>query len=258
MDSKFLKDFDTILNGILVDYRAQNPDADTSKGTMLFIKSACQASALWGIYRHQEWVSDQIFSDTADPENMEHHAGIQGILRRLGENDDQLLARDLDDRRRPPAGGNQYDYEKWAMEVDRVKKAYSIPLGQGPGSVDLVIVADNATGVPDQTLIDAVYAYIEDLRPAGMRYLRVLGPVASPTDVTVSYDGDVETDVIEADILSYLAQLKPGQELVLAQFSKSLMAGNDLTDLVISLPAANVTVTAYEWITAGTINVTKL
>ena len=82
MESKFLKDFDTILNEILVDYRAQAPDADTSKGSLIFIKSACQASALWGAYRYQEWISDQIFADTADAANMEHHAWIRGITRR--------------------------------------------------------------------------------------------------------------------------------------------------------------------------------
>lgn len=258
MDSKFLKGFDTILNEILVDYRAQFPDADTSKGSLIFLKSACQASALWGAYRYQEWISDQIFPDTADSENMEHHAWIQGILRRAGETDAQLLARDLDDRRRPPAGGNQYDYEKWALEVDGVKEAYSIPMGQGPGSVDVVIVADNDTGVPDTALLADVFAHIDDLRPAGMRYLRVLAPVDAPTDVTVAYSGDAQISDVEADIEAWLSRQPPGQELVLAQLSSSLVSGNDLDDLVISEPAANVTVTGYQRITPGVINVSKL
>jgi len=258
MESKFLKDFDTILNEILVDYRAQVPEADTSKGSLIFIKSACQASALWGAYRHQEWISDQIFGDTADPVNMEHHAWIRGILRRVNETNEQLLERYLDDLRRPPAGGNKYDYPKWALDVDSVKEAYCIPHGQGIGSVDVVIVADNETGVPDQALIDAVYDYIEDLRPSGMRYLRVLAPVEVATDVSVQYAGDVDTTVIEADTKSYMAQQKPGQEFILAQLNKALMAGNGLTDLVISAPAANVAATAYEKITPGTINATKL
>ncbi len=107
MDSVWLKDFDTILNQILVDYRGQFPDADTGKGTILFIRAACTASAVWGLYRYQEWISDQIFPDTADPDNMEHHAYINGIDRKVGESDASLLARDLDDRRQPPAGGNQ-------------------------------------------------------------------------------------------------------------------------------------------------------
>lgn len=258
MDSKFLKDFDTILNEILIDYRAQVPDADTSVGSLIYIKSACQASALWGAYRYQEWISNQIFSDTADPGNMEHHAWIRGILRRSGETDDQLLARYLDDLRRPPAGGNHYDYPKWALEVAGVKEAYCIPHGQGIGSVDVVIVANNDTGDPDQDLIDAVYDYIEDLRPAGMRYLRVLAPVNVETDVSVEYDGEAETDVVEADILSYMTQQKPGQELILAKLNNVLMSGLNLADLMIISPAANVAVTAYQKITPGVISATKL
>lgn len=258
MDSKFLKDFDIIFNEMLVDLRGQDPDMDTSAGSIVRIRSACLASAIWGIYRHQEWMSDQIFPDIADPGNMEHHAWIQGILRRVGETDDQLLARDLDDRRRPPAGGNQYDYAKWAKEVEGVKEGYPIPLGQGPGSVDVVIVADNATGVPDQVLLDAVDAYIQDLRPAGMRYLRVMAPTDTAQDVTVNYKGNVEVSVIEADIQAYFAQQEPGQDFVLSLLNKALVAGNDLDDLVFVAPVANVTPTAYERITAGAVNVTKL
>lgn len=264
MNSKFLKDFDTIFNEILVDYRGQEPDTDTAKGSLVFLKSACLASALWGAYRHQEWISDQIFPDDADPANMEHHAWIQGVLRRVGETDDQLLARDLDDRRRPPAGGNKYDYVKWAKEAKGgdgerlVKEAYCIPLGQGPGSVDLVIIANNETGVPDSALLDKVKTYIEDKRPAGMRYLRVLAPEDVPADVTVKYAGDVDTTVIEADIASYIAQHVPGQEFVLALLNKALVAGNNLTDLMITAPAANVAATAYQRITRGTISAAKL
>ena len=258
MDSNFLKDFDQIFNEILVDLRGQDPDIDTSKGSIARIRAACLASACWGIYRHQEWISDQIFPDTADPVNMEHHAWVEGILRRAGESDEQLLARDLDDRRRPPAGGNQYDYAKWARAVDGVKEGYVVPLGQGMGSVDVVIVADNDSGVPDQALLDKTTDFIQEKRPAGMRYLRVMAPVAKVTGVTVKYRGDVAASVIEADILAFISQLVPGEDFVRAVLSHVLIADNDLADLEFVLPAANVVTTPYERVTAGDINVTKL
>lgn len=258
MDSAFLKDFDTILNAILVDFRAQMPDTDTAKGSLVYIRSACYASAIWGIYRHQAWISDQIFPDTASGENMAHHAYINGIDRKPGESDTALLARDLDDRRRPPAGGNQYDYEKWARAVEGVADAWSIPLGQGPGSVDVVILADNDTGVPDPELIDTVTLYIEDLRPAGMRHLRVMGPQDLAVDITLAYAGEPDTSIIAADVTAYLAQMDPGVPLVLAQLSQSLMTGNALADMAIALPAANVVPTGYQRIVPGEIHVTKL
>jgi len=138
----FLQEFDEILNKILVDYRNQLPGCDTSKGSMAAIKAACLASGVWGINAYQAWIARQIFSDTADPEYMEHHAWTQGIFRKIGESDADLLARDLEIRRRPPAGGNRYDFIRWAKEVDHIVDAYCIPWGQGAGTIDVVIIAD--------------------------------------------------------------------------------------------------------------------
>ena len=137
----FQKDFDELLNSILTDYKNQFPEADTSQGSLIFIKSACLASALWGLYKYQEWISKQIFPDTADTEALEHHAWVRGLERTYSETDAAYLARLLDYIRRPPAGGNKYDYVKWAMEIDNVAAAYCFPLAQGLGTVDVVIIA---------------------------------------------------------------------------------------------------------------------
>lgn len=144
---EFQKDFDELLDDILTDYKNQFPEADTSQGSLIYIKSACTASALWGLYKYQEYISKQIFPDTADTENLDHHAWVRGLTRNPDESDSELLARLLDYIRRPPAGGNQYDYVKWALEMSNVKAAYCFPLAQGLGTVDVVIVADkDATG----------------------------------------------------------------------------------------------------------------
>lgn len=145
--------FDELLNAILTDYKNQFPDVDISQGSLVFIKSACLASALWGAYRYQEWVSKQIFPDTADSENLQHHAWVWGLTRKPGESDADLLARLLDRIRRPPAGGNKYDYIKWALEVDNVTTAHVEPLAQGPGTVDIVITAtySNPSSYTDKT-----------------------------------------------------------------------------------------------------------
>ena len=47
------------------------------------------------------------------------------------ESDASLLARLLEIIRRPPAGGNQYDYKNWALSVDGVCSAYVYPLRRG-------------------------------------------------------------------------------------------------------------------------------
>lgn len=141
----FQKSFDELLDAILTDYRNQFPEADTSQGSLIFIKSAVQASALWGIYKYQEWIGNQIFPDTAETEFLEHHAWVRGLSRVIGETDAELLTRLLDYIRRPPAGGNKYDYVKWALSLDYVSQAWCFPLGQGLGTVDVVILADADT-----------------------------------------------------------------------------------------------------------------
>lgn len=140
----FKKDFDELFLAILTDWRNQFPEADLSQGSLIYIKSACLASALWGLYKYQDWISKQIFPDTADTSNLEHHAWVRGLTRTSGETDAELRTRLLEYIRRPPAGGNQYDYQKWALSIDNVERAWCIPLAQGLGTADVIITADES------------------------------------------------------------------------------------------------------------------
>lgn len=141
----FQKEFDDLFQGILTDWQNQFPEADLSKGSLIHIKSACLASALWGIYKYQGWIAAQIFPDTAETEFLEHHAWVRGLSRTVGETDAELLTRLLDYIRHPPAGGNKYDYVKWALAIDYVETAWCFPLAQGLGTVDVVILADKTS-----------------------------------------------------------------------------------------------------------------
>lgn len=250
--------YDELLNAILTDYINQFPGSDSSKGSLIYIKSAAIASAFWGLYQHQRWISDQIFPDTAATENLEHHAFIRGITRKNGETDADLLARLLEYIRRPPAGGNKYDYVKWALEITNVKAAYCVPLGQGPGSVDVVIVADPLTGseIPSQALIDEVWAYIDDLRPVTAKYLRVLPPEILLQDVTVVGSGAAyNLSQTALDITAYMNGFTPGQPLYRSQLGNFAIV-NGADDVIVSIPVANVVPTAMQIIRPGAINVT--
>ncbi len=262
----FQKGFDELLDNILTDYRNQELKdekgdtiaVDTSQGTLIFIKSACMASALWGLYNYQRWISDQIFPDVADTENLEHHAYIWSITRTYGETDSSLLARLLDRIQRPPAGGNKYDYVKWALEVDNVQAAYCLPSGQGIGTVDVIILANEATTgseVPDQTLIDAVKAHIDDVRPVTAKAAFVRGPVIVTQGVTVVMAGDdADPETADTEITAYLNALEPGQTLYRSQIIAIGMS-NGATNVTVSAPAADVTVQPYEMIRAGVVSV---
>jgi uncharacterized phage protein gp47/JayE len=250
--------FDELLNSLLTDYKNQFPEADSSQGSLIFIKSACYASALWGLYKYQEYISRQIFPDTADTENLEHHAWVRGLSRKVGETDPDFLSRLLDYIRRPPAGGNQYDYVKWAVSITNVKQAYCVPLAQGLGSVDVVIIADEvATGseVPDQDLIDEVKAYIDDIRPVTFSAFRVLPPTIITQGVTMAITGaSADKTRIATDITDYINALAVGDDLYTARLIQIAVNGGAET-VNVTVPAATVVAGAADLIRAGVISV---
>jgi uncharacterized phage protein gp47/JayE len=255
----FQREFDELLNAILTDWRNQFPEADTSQGSLVFLRSACLASALWGLYHHQEWISRQIFPDTADTAMLEHHAWRKGLTRLPDETDEQLLSRLLAVLRNPPAGGNRFDYEMWAREIADVAQAWCLPLRRGPGTVDIVILADIATGseIPAQGLLDAVLANVEAKRPVGMAAVDpvvVLAPTVVTQAVTMGVSGEVDTAQLTADITAYLNQLIPGQSLYRAQLI-GLAVQSGAVDVDLTVPAATVAVQLTELIRAGVISV---
>lgn len=253
----FERSYDEILSAILGDFRNIFPSVDVSQGSLAYMKAAGYASALWGLYKYQEWISRQAFPDTADTEALEHHAWVRGISRTAGEKDAAYLARLLDYIRRPPAGGNRYDYEKWAKEVDGVRSAYAFPLAQGAESVDVVIIADAVTTgseIPDQSLLAAVAAYIEGVRPVGARFVRVLAPVVVTQAVTMTGVGATLAAAVQGDIVAYLSGFTPGQELYLPQMM-AIATENGAVNPALSLPAATVTPQPYEMLRPGVINV---
>jgi uncharacterized phage protein gp47/JayE len=143
----YKKTFDELLNALLTDYKNQFPEADTSKGSLIYVKAAALASALWGLYEHQGYISDQIFPDTADSRNLDHWAYTYGVSRKAGESDKELLSRLLNRIQQPPAGGNENDYEQWALTITNVEAAYCYPLIYGLATVGVLVVADEtATG----------------------------------------------------------------------------------------------------------------
>jgi uncharacterized phage protein gp47/JayE len=257
----FVKSYDTILNDILTDFRNIFPDVDTATGSLAYMKAAGYASALWGLYRYQEWIAKQIFPDTADSAQLDHHAWVRGLTRNDSESDADLLARLLAYIRRPPAGGNKYDYEIWALEAATgVQSAYVIPMGQGLGTTDIVILTDaDYTGseIPTAEMLETVRDYIVDICPTAVKYLRVLAPTVITQAVTMTVTGDadlVDNEQIESDIEDYINALEPGDDLYISQLV-NIAIQNGADDAVVSVPAANVTATNYQIIRAGTVTI---
>ena len=259
----FLEDFDSLLNAILTDYKNQFQAADTSQGSLIFIKSACLASALWGLYKYQDYIANQIFPDTADSANLDHHGYVYNLPRKYGETDGDYLTRLLNRIQEPPAGGNANDYVQWALAVQNVEDAWCFPLAQGLGTVDVVITADSAiTGseIPsshaDAGTVSALSA--GNLMDSNANFMGAL-PVAIGDVVTNSASGTTAmvtavtsaTELaLSADIFTAVGQAYTIQSLcaqVLAAINAARPVGMEAVGIRVPAPTVltqNVTISA--------------
>ena len=101
------------------------------------------------------------------------------------ESDEALRERTLEHIRMPANSGNIAHYRQWAKEVSGVSKVRVYDLARGPGTVDVVIIADGNEPAP-QKLIEAVEEHIESQRPIGADVL-----VASGQAVDINVTADV-------------------------------------------------------------------
>ncbi|WBQ81087.1 baseplate J/gp47 family protein [Salmonella enterica subsp. enterica serovar Bispebjerg] len=178
------------------------------------------------------------------------------------ESDGELLDRLLDIIRRPPAGGNRYDYRRWAMEVPGVSSAWVYPIRRGAGTVDIAITS--AGGLASDEIIRNVQAHIDDVRPVTARNALVLSPQLRRIDfdVIVKAEGvtleQLRPDV-ERTIRDAMARIAPGQPLIRSNIETLISLLPGVTDRTIVTPAANVIAQVdgkrLEWLLPGVISV---
>ncbi|KZE34188.1 baseplate J/gp47 family protein [Crenobacter luteus] len=181
------------------------------------------------------------------------------------ESDAELLARLLELIRRPPAGGNRYDYQRWALEVPGVSAAFVYPLRRGLGTVDVVITS--AGSLPSAATLTAVQDHIDDVRPVTAKNCLVLAPTLKVVDVSVSVQLSgttlaVAQAQIEAALTTYFNQLAPGETAIKSRIEALVSDLSGVVDRAVTLPAANVVPTVdasmVEWVRLGTVTVGAL
>ncbi|MCB6182303.1 baseplate J/gp47 family protein [Leeia sp. TBRC 13508] len=176
-----------------------------------------------------------------------------------------LLARLLDILRHPPAGGNPYDYKRWALEVDGVTGAYVFPWRRGAGTVDVAITS--AGGLPSAGLISQVQSHIDSLRPAGTKGTLVFAPSVLTVDVSVQVKVAGTTlanitPLIQSAMESYFAGITPGDTVIKSKLETLISDLTGVVDRAITLPAANVvptnTSTVLQWCRLGAVTVSAM
>lgn len=153
--------------------------------------------------------------------------------------------------RNPPAGGRKADYIAWAMSVPGVAKAWVYPLRRGDGTVDVAVMA--AAGFPSLTLLGAVQAYIDEMRPV-MRVdgCRVVAPQMLPVDVagwwTLESGTDATVAASQAAVAAadYLASLAPGSTVVRNALVSIIGGIPGVVDFDLATPSSNVVTTVSD------------
>lgn len=157
------------------------------------------------------------------------------------ENDASLLKRLLARIRRPAAGGNRYDFQEWALDVDGVTSAYIYPLRRGLGTVDIVITSSNKLPTPET--VQACQDYIDSMRPVTAKNVLVMAPepVAVNVDVGVFMPGidDIQTP-IERAVTEYFDSLIPGEDLVKSQIEAIVSNVVGVQDRAVHNPLSNM------------------
>ncbi|EGG3068890.1 baseplate J/gp47 family protein [Salmonella enterica] len=178
------------------------------------------------------------------------------------ESDGELLERLLDIIRRPPAGGNRYDYRRWAMEVPGVSSAWVYPIRRGAGTVDIAITS--AGGLASDEIIRNVQAHIDDVRPVTARNALVLSPQLRRIDFDVIVKAEGVTleqlrPEVEKTIRDAMARIAPGQPLIRSNIETLISLLPGVTDRTIVTPAGNVIAQVdgkhLEWLLPGVISV---
>jgi uncharacterized phage protein gp47/JayE len=106
------------------------------------------------------------------------------------ETDEELRSRILKRIQQPPMGGDQSDYEAWALAVPGVTRAWCSPNEMGIGTVTVRFLMDDLRasddGWPTPSDIATVADYIDQKRPVSVKDCYVVAPVKEFIDITIS------------------------------------------------------------------------
>lgn len=181
------------------------------------------------------------------------------------ESDVALLERLLDVIRRPPAGGNKYDYKNWALSVDGVDAAYVYPLRRGLGTVDIAITSSN--DVPSDETVQRCQAYIDEVRPVTARESRVVKPDVTKVDFNIEIrlgNGisleEMRKSIHEA-LNTHFNTIIPADDLIISQCEAIISDLIGIVDRRFITPTANrkADITSkIEWFRLGNITVTEM
>lgn len=173
------------------------------------------------------------------------------------ETTEALRVRLLERMQEPAHGGTEADYIAWAKEVAGVTRVWVEPLGLGAGTVLVRFVRDDDGGglIPSGGEVTAVQDYIDERAPA-----HATVTVVAPTEVATAFTIAIEPDTspVRAAVQAELDDLyrrdsEPAGTILLSRIRTAIGNAAGLEDYTLTVPAADVTHTAGQLPTRGTI-----
>ncbi len=173
------------------------------------------------------------------------------------ELDDALRVRLLARIREQPRGGAATDYERWALEVPGVTRAWVYPNRGGLGRVGVTFVMDEREDIiPEPADRAAVAAHIAPLRPVTADVsVFALADVPLNPEITLTPDTAEVRAAVAAELVDLLArEAEPGATLLLSHIREAISIAAGEADHVLVSPVANVVAGDEEIITLGAID----
>jgi uncharacterized phage protein gp47/JayE len=169
---------------------------------------------------------------------------------------ESLRSRLLSRKREPAQGGSESDYKKWVKAVFPSARVWIYPLMMGPRSVGITFVLpDRANIIPLGGDITAVENYLDPLRPVTAD-LTVFASVSTPLNITmwVAPNTPAVKAAVEAELKDLvLREAEPGGTILLSKLNEAASIAAGENNHGITIPAADVTVSAGHISTPGSI-----
>lgn len=183
-----------------------------------------------------------------------------GVVSSPSDGDDEesiesLRARLLERLSDPPHGGTVADYVAWAKEVPGVTRVWVTPFELGPGTVVVRFARDNdGSPIPDVGEVAAVQAKLDAEAPAHAQPTAA-APVAAPVAFTLAIvpDNTAMRNAVAASLSDFFLRREPGETVLLSGVRTAIGATAGLSDYTLTTPNTNVTHTANQLPTLGTI-----
>lgn len=172
------------------------------------------------------------------------------------ESVDSLRARLKARLNEAPQGGNDSDYLAWALGIPGITRAWVTRAGMGPGTVVVRFARDNdASPIPDAGEVAALQAVLNAKAPAHATPYAI-APTAAPTAFSLAVVPN--TAAVKTAVQAELADLftrkgKPGGTMLISEIRTTIGNTPGLTDYTMTTPSADLTFTANQLPTVGTV-----